>query len=487
MRNCPLGSNAYKAEVKTMKNRTFTIDAMKDTQGLVFSGYGSMPFCSYYLLQIKDSSKARPWLKQLADDRISPGEPDKAVRATKTSSLNLALSATGFEKLAVKKDTFEQAFQEGMHSPRRSTILGDQGDNHPDTWQWGNAKKPVDILLMLYSKDKKTHSKRQKEEETAFKEGGLAQVAKLDTSSLGETGRFEKEHFGFADGVSNPIVAGFPGSDKTQSPDNPQAPQVIATGEFILGYPNGYDGKETTKPEVAPLGEEFGVNGTYLVFRQLQQDVKGFWTFVTAEAKKQTIKPDYLAAKMVGRWKNGAIVQPGQTSSPETVGNDFDFSDDMDGTGCPYGSHIRRTNPRGQGLGVEQVAEQSVQTSLKVANRHRILRRGRSYGNFLEKPLEDDDSGERGLFFICLNANIERQFEFIQHTWVNNLKFNGLYNEDDPLIGTYGSSDENFKRSFTIQDEPLRRHICNFQQFVTLRGGGYFFLPGIKALRMLGG
>jgi deferrochelatase/peroxidase EfeB len=153
-----------------------------------------------------------------------------------------------------------------------------------------------------------------------------------------------------------------------------------------------------------------------------------------------------------------------------------------DGIYRTFGSHIRRTNPRGQGLGAE------TEDSLKVANRHRIIRRGRSYGDYLEKPLEDDDNdnGERGLFFICLNANIERQFEFVQHTWVNNLKFNGLYDEDDPLIGSFSSTKPGFKRSFTLQDEPLRRRVCNFQQFVTLRGGGYFFLPGVKALQMLG-
>ena len=468
-----------------MNNRIFDDVQMRDTQGLVFSGYGSMPFCSFYLLHINDKDKTRSWLKSLVD-RITNGEPDQTARSNNTSSLNLAISYSGFDQLLEKKDSFEQAFQEGMHSSRRTTVLGDQGNNHPDTWDWGNDKKPVDLLLMLYSKDQKNHDKRQKEEEAAFKESGLSLVKKLETSNLGESGRFAKEHFGFADGISNPMVAGFSKSTKNPVSANPQTPQVIATGEFILGYPNGYDGKVTAIPKAGTLGEEFGVNGTYLVFRQLQQDVKGFWTFINNEANTQGIDPDYLAAKFVGRWKNGAVVAPGDTSAPDTVSNDFDFSDDLRGTGCPLGSHIRRANPRGQGLGVEEVLKDNINTSLKVANRHRILRRGRSYGNFLEKPLEDDDKGERGLFFICLNANIERQFEFVQHTWVNNLKFNGLYDEDDPLIGSYASSDSSFKRSFTLQDDPLRRRVCNFQQFVTLRGGGYFFLPGIKALRMLG-
>lgn len=178
---------------------------------------------------------------------------------------------------------------------------------------------------------------------------------------------------------------------------------------------------------------------------------------------------------MVGRWPSGAIVQAHDKGDHKIVNNDFDFRDDPDGFGCPYGSHIRRANPRGIGLG------DNVETSIKVANRHRLLRRGRSYGNFLDNPRQDDGQ-KRGLIFICLNANIERQFEIVQHTWINNSKFNGLYDEDDPLIGSYATQNKNF----TIPGQPVRHRISNFQQFVNVRGGGYFFLPGLEALQMLG-
>ncbi len=182
----------------------------------------------------------------------------------------------------------------------------------------------------------------------------------------------------------------------------------------------------------------------------------------------------------MGRWKSGAVILPGETEDSKQVFNEFDFRDDPKGTGCPFGSHIRRSNPRAMGLG------ETIDDSLIVANRHRILRRGRSYGDFLGDPHHDVNAQDRGLFFICLNANIDRQFEFIQNTWINNIKFNAFYDEDDPIVGSYNSDNPNFPRSFTIQDEPLRRRIYSFKQYVTLRGGGYFFLPGIKALDMLG-
>ncbi|MEO6561611.1 MAG: hypothetical protein ABIN99_00995 [Nitrosospira sp.] len=453
----------------------------EDVQGFVFSGYNKvMKYSSYYLLKIHDTDKVRLWLKTLTDEqRITTGKH----RGT-TWCLNLAFSFQGFKKLGVIKDSnepFEQAFRDGMYSPRRSVILDDQGDSHPDRWEWGNTNESIDILLLLFSRDEATHEERKNIELTSFAGGGLLLIKRLDAVPPVNMGKFTKEHFGFADGISNLdlMVEGFPKTPVTRISTNPQALQTIPAGEFLLGYPNGYDGKLTAIPGAGSLGNEFGINGTYLVFRQLQQDVKGFWSFIDKEANAQGINREYLAAKFVGRWKNGAVVSPDETSAPNVISNNFDFSDDPNGIGCPFGSHIRRTNPRGIGLG------ETIGDSLKVANRHRLLRRGRSYGTFLDNPLDDGDNKNRGLFFICLNANIERQFEFVQRTWINGIKFNGLYDEDEPITGSYGLNQPNFIRSFTLQDKLLRQRVCNFPRFVNLKGGGYFFLPGIKALRML--
>ena len=458
----------------------FAAEQMKDIQGLIFSGYPQSALSSFYLLKIDTPKLAKAWLAQLP--KVSAGEPDRETREAATTQLNLAFTNTGIKSLIGTNESFEDAFIDGMDSQRRKVILGDLQENSPDNWLWGSHDKKVDILLMLYSNDIETHRKRQLEFESQFTLAGLSQVVpRLDNSVIpGQAEqKFPREHFGFSDGVSQPAI-GKPTLEI--SPENFQSPIPIEAGEFVLGYNNGYDGTKTKVPST-PDRPNLGHNGSYLVFRQLQQDVKGFWAFIEKEASIQGLDPDYLAAKFVGRWKSGALMQPGQQKDPgpnsTQTDNDFDFRDDANGVGCPIGAHVRRTNPRAVGLG------ESFEESLKVANRHRIIRRGRNYGNFLEHPLQDDDTGERGLFFICLNANIERQFEFIQHTWVNNLKFNGLYNEDDPMIGTHASSEPNFERSFTLQDEILRRTICKFQQFVTVRGGAYFFLPSISALRML--
>lgn len=119
-------------------------------------------------------------------------------------------------------------------------------------------------------------------------------------------------------------------------------------------------------------------------------------------------------------------------------------------------------------------------TALNSANRHRLLRRGRSYGRPLENPLFDDGA-ERGLHFICLNSDLERQFEFVQQTWVSNPVFDGLDGEVDPLVGDLLRGDS----IFTVQNEPLRRRIEGLTRFVVTKGGAYFFLPGVQALKYL--
>ena len=148
------------------------------------------------------------------------------------------------------------------------------------------------------------------------------------------------------------------------------------------------------------------------------------------------------------------------------------------------GSHIRRTNPR-DSLGPDPGSAKSI----AVNKRHQLLRRGRIFGVPVAASMDPDEimngdpAGERGLYFICLNANISRQFEFVQHSWSNNPKFAGLYSDPDPLTGTRHSTAE--PDAFTIPADPVRQRVTGLPEFVTVRGGGYFFLPGIRAIRYL--
>jgi deferrochelatase/peroxidase EfeB len=282
----------------------------------------------------------------------------------------------------------------------------------------------------------------------------------------------------------------------------------------VLGYRNEYD-MYPDSPSVAAgspgaelLGEgreagtkDLGRNGSYLVFRQLEQDVAAFWRFLKERAGGRAREAVWLGAKMVGRWPNGAPLSLFPEEPPSDPGyvptNDFLYLDektpgrgDPYGQKCPIGSHVRRTNPR------DSLAP-GPEKSLEVTRRHRILRRGRAYGAPLTPSTEPDalmdtppDGVPRGLLFLCLNADIARQFEFIQQTWVVSPKFENLCSDPDPVIAPHldpalaGSRPDEIS-NFTIPRDPVRRRETGLRRFVSMRGGAYFFVPGLSALRYL--
>ena len=173
---------------------------------------------------------------------------------------------------------------------------------------------------------------------------------------------------------------------------------------------------------------------------------------------------------------NGEPLIPTSTDSRkklERERNDFlYYFEDRFGLACPLGAHIRRANPR-------DLIGPDPDTALRLSKMHRIIRRGRPYG---KRWVKSDRDEQRGMLFICLNADIAGQFEFIQHTWLNNGRFSALYGETDP-ISHYSEED----RVLTIQRRPTSERVDGITQYVTVRGGAYFFLPGIQTLQFLAG
>ena len=458
-----------------------------DIQGLLVAGYGHLKAACFVLLEIRDRRAAGAWLGSVAGE-VTSGKERPEARA-----LNLALTPSGLEKLGLKGDyllTFSDEFVSGMTTPHRSRILGDTDENAPEHWRWGgSANPPIDVLLLLYAADEAQLETIYNARAAAFGQSGLRQIEKLQTALLDV-----KEPFGFNDGVSQPVIEGLP---RTGTPSN-----TIKAGEMILGYPNEYE-LYTDRPRIPraddPRGilpadtggsgnHDLGRNGTYLVMRQLEQDVHGFWQHLDRATANGDGAGDpaarvKLAAKMVGRWPSGAplVLAPNRDDPSLGTANDFGYGHaDPYGFGCPVGAHIRRANPRDS-----LDPDPGSAGSIALNKRHRILRRGRAYGSQLtpEEALASSGSGEdeHGLYFICLNANIARQFEFIQHTWVNNPKFDGLYDDVDPLMGPRGDAGA----SHTTQGVPVRERVSGLPRFVTTRGGAYFFLPGIRAIRYL--
>jgi len=465
-----------------------------DIQGIVLFAYGRLRSACYLLLRITRPAAARSWLASLdvRSARFDPAQTDRAI--------NIAFTAAGLSQLGLS-DTlageFAGEFLQGMAGTlHRQRILGDVGESSPERWSWGGPKNPEPhVLLMLFGRDDVVLADVVRQQQAAFAAAGLEMITRLDTTWLPK----QREHFGFRDGVSRTDIEGF---HTDARPEN-----AVAAGEFVLGYVNAY-GQYTQRPLPGPEqdpGEllspapedpgrrDLGMNGSYLVFRQLRQDVGAFWRFIDGRTRgKDGDARTRLAAKMVGRWPSGTplVKSPDRDDPALCDDNDFFYhrAGDAQGLKCPIGAHIRRANPR-DALEPEPGSDRSIE----VGKRHRVLRRGRTYGAPVAESMEipdilaaADSGGERGLHFICFNTHIGRQFEFIQNTWLNNPKFDGLYEDDDPLVGDRGGPHGKPGGTFTVQAEPVRTRVTGMPRFTQVRGGGYFFMPGIRAVRFLG-
>jgi deferrochelatase/peroxidase EfeB len=487
-----------------------------DVQGLVRFGYGRMTEACFFLLAIRDPASARSWLATVPVADAVERKPPPA------TAMQVAFSAGGLRALGVPAaviEGFAPEFISGMAGEEsRSRRLGDVGANAPSGWRWGGPGRVPHLLVLLYAEPGRLADwQRTIQGErwaTAFRE-----IDCLKTSNLDGT-----EPFGFKDGISQPVLDW--NRERRVEGDQLAYGNLLALGEFLLGYPNEY-GKYTERPlvdgpddprgkllpaEDAPGRKDLGRNGTYLVFRELRQDVQGFWRFLDREASSNPAERQRLAEAMVGRRMSGEpLILPGGPpiagvgpDPEETRQNQFTYETDEAGMRCPFGAHIRRANPRNADLPggaggllsrlirILGFHRRGIRSDLVASTRfHRILRRGREYGPGLspEEAIRPDraDGAERGLHFICLNANISRQFEFVQNAWIMGTKFNGLTGESDPLLGNREpiagcpSTD-----GFSIPHENARpRRITGMPQFVTVRGGGYFFMPGLRALRYI--
>lgn len=477
-----------------------------DIQGLVFHSYRRFPHASYALLRFGTSpAAAQRWLADFVQhDRVDCASPKEVGPVGSPEiRLNIALTYSGLLALGRLDDdtltTFPAEFVEGLGVPwgdpdtpdHRSRVLGDVGDSRPAAWNWGyqDSDRRVDVLLLGFARDAVHLNEQIKAWIGAGVAGGaIAGGLTLSGRLPRDPAQPNREPFGFVDGISQPLLKG--ASSRRRGMYAPQpAIQEVDDGELLMGYRDGtrqiaqgptvraaLDLANVLPVALSDSGRhDLGFNGTYLVFRQLAQDVKRFADACHDGAQALGLSEDHVAALVVGRWRDGsplisAPVAPNPHLSKAPAANDFTYRHDPHGERCPMGAHIRRANPR-DSLGDDPA------NSLRIVNRHRILRRGRLY---------ESGSGERGLHFIGLNASISRQFEFIQQNWINDATFGGLCGEDDPLIGSRQPPAD--ASDYTVPPPPenrVSRRLPHLRRFVTVRGAGYFFLPSLSALRYL--
>jgi Dyp-type peroxidase family len=397
--------------------------------------------------------------------------------------LNLGFTKDGLTQLlGPRHPAFDFSFERGADHPDTIADLQDHSD-----WLKEFRSDRIDGVFLVTAHNRALLTFQRNRLLELFGSGITVVYSEMGQVRPGkERGH---EHFGFLDGVSQPVIRGLTRpSQPIYRPDQALPDRdLIWPGEFIFGYP-GQDRTNPLRAGNAPdMAAPWMLNGSYMVFRRLDQKVPEFRRFVAEQAARLGMDPQLLAARMVGRWRSGAPLELAPLRDNPRLGgddsrnNDFGFAEDRYQRKCPYAAHIRKANPR------DDIA-------LAEAQRHRIIRQGIPFGPEVEAG-ETITRHSRGLMFVCYQTSIERQFEYIQKHYANNPQFvagkerpggGGVVTPGfDPIIGhAPGNGPREMDEPYPNYPAGNRRTTLAMpRQFVVLTAAAYFFMPSITALR----
>lgn len=495
---------------------------LMDIQGNVIRAYGryNFPYARYVFLNIRDGARGREFVRLVTEQvttAVNWGQgPDPIEKPM--STVNVAFTYPGLKTLELPRASligFPMEFVMGMK--KRVDILGDDKRSAPEYWDpiWKESRerdrhKDVHVWISINGQ---TRAAMQEKYEWLQKivhdsAGGVAILSGhrgddgaehlpfQDVHAVFEDGKpTSKEHFGYTDGIGDPVFEGLPGKPERvvgrgkQLKGGKWAP--LATGEFILGHRD-----EAEEYPIAPAPQLLSRNGTFMVYRKLHENVGTFNSYLEQEGAKYPGGKELLAAKFVGRWRdNGAPI----VSAPDVASkaqwdakfaaatpverdrmlSGFTFDDDMDGAKCPFSSHLRRINPRAS----LELTPNAFDTPGALANRRRVIRRGLPYGE-VKDPTRDD--GNHGIVIMMINSSINRQFEFVQQQWINYGNDFRAANDKEIILGNH--DDEHPSKAVlqvAADSDEAPYFLSKIPRLVETRGGDYFFIPSMTALRMI--
>jgi Dyp-type peroxidase family len=433
-----------------------------------------MRYGRHVFFNFNDGAGGRAWLRNMFK-RVNARREAHGTRFT----VNIGFTHRGLKALGLSQrslDSFPEAFRVGMRG--RADVVGDVGPHAPEHWEGGLGGPDIHAMGWIRTDTAEGGEEAMQILRAEIEATGGVEIRFVqDTMALAHENGIgsEGEHFGFADPISQPPIEGadapcHPGDGVLEADGTWRA---LKPGEFLLGYEDeaGSDGTQSPEPP------ELRLNGTYMVFRKLYQDVAAFRRYLATAAKAlygsdDQYHQDLVAAKMMGRWRSGCPVDLSPDKDDPAIAkdpgrrNNFTYAGDDAGLRCPLGSHLRRSNPRA--------------TPLKRATavrRHRLIRRGVEYGPHLKDGSLEDDRVDRGLINLFIQANIERQFEFVQKEWMKGGEFIGLDpNEQDPINGVGGEGSQ------MVVPGARQPFLFDLPSFVKVKGGEYLFVPGLKAL-----
>ena len=445
---------------------------MADIQGLIHHSY-PYPKVRHLLFEVTNCMAGQKLLKFVvpitthAEVKLDP-KPDLL--------LNIGVSYNGMLALGASSDLMDRFPSEFKEAPDPNT-MGDLGPSAPQLW-WNKQFQTSQVHLVIHLYGLTTEildeiTAQIRTEATGLRE--LLPTLKGGPIDGGSISTVPGEiHFGYRDGFSQPEV---------RWGDDPETPGTVDYRHFILGYSTS---DIPSQPKAYPSvpasirAAELAKNGCYSVFRWLYQDVARFNKFLATEGPRafpelsQLDAEELLAAKLIGRWRDGTplLISPQSPNPAHADDNSFGYTQDPNGLACPVSSHIRVTNPRDQKLD---------NASELLSGVPRVIRRGSSYGSKLSGA--EDDQVERGIAGMFLCASIQRQFYKLT-AWMKENSFSPSFKDlraQDPLANRYVPSASS---EFLIPINDGVRKVT-LQNFVLTKGTAFFLLPSLTGLRRL--
>ena len=442
-------------------------------QGMILRGY-THPCSCHMLFTLQAGPGAAGFIRALmpyvqsAED-WGDAKPDRM--------LNIGLTYNGILTFDPSlKGQFPNEFETGPWSSGSQQSLMDTGASSPALWWNGYDSQAIHCIVHSYGMTADALSGLVAIVEQAAQASGAKEILPLKSGN----GRLEEYaplhdyvHFGYHDGIDNPAL---------RWPDDPAKTDPADANNFLIGY----DGSQFHPGPRSGTAGEFAKDGCYNAFRVLYQDVEAFDKFL-ADKAPLVVKAiggslddarEWLAAKLVGRWRNGSplVLSPDAPSPATSDATDFGYSDDPAALRCPFSAHTRVSNPR------DEMTFPGTDTPVP-----RLLRRGMPYGAPAVPP---DYQGERGLIGLFLCGSLAGQFEQL-YSWINVNNFSDVFpnlDTQDALLANR-ISPSNGDPSFTIPLPPGSSPIPipSLPQFVVTRGTAYCLLPSIPTLRRIAG
>lgn len=426
----------------------------EDLQGNILKSHGR-DAVYHYFLRFKDVEKARALIHKIAkNNMLTSAAKQKADSiAFKTnpklkfkSFVSFSLSMEGYKFFGIDdaQTPSDPIFREGMKHR-----FQELNDPLPKNWQKEYQRNWHALLII--GNASLGRLKNQLKSVDKFLKDVVEEMYVEPGSGIRNKAGNPIEHFGYVDGISQPQLI----SDK------------VDEGKITT---NNWEARGNLDLALVrdPGGKSEDSFGSYFVFRKLEQNVKAFKDAERDLAKKLDLSVDDAGAQIMGRFRSGNTLIPvtPPQANPMKM-NDFNYtSDTAIGSKCPFHSHVRKTNPRENGF-----------------RNNLFVRRGITYGD-ADTPNGAEPTGGVGLLFMAYNSNLQNQFELMQRMWANNPGFPASGSGLDPVVGQGKIAGFlNFFKKWG--DDSSATKVKAMGNFVTMKGGEYFFTPSISFLKNL--